>query len=414
MNRLIKNLLGTSISLTSLSIGASTYSKNHDIQEYHQNNHGFLQSIFWNYSAEKKALFLSQYQSAKLQFDAVVRANKKYLATNVVQFDEGNNYQLKFQTRNLAPNTFIPVVVVDLDGTFLDNTPLKIYDYFNTPKFNSADSWKHWILNQHKFNDQIYPGVLNFVKYVWGSGGMVFFNSQRWTGDHHILNDMTVATRKTLINNGYPKAFLDSYVWWMGGISKYDHPNWKLLKSKEDRLNYLNDPEILLRTRTMQEFNIADGWKDIGPKVTDLPIHIVMRIGDDINDFNDNLTTYTQENILQLRNDYLANKNIQNLFGQPAREIWFSRDPEDGTLIQNYWKNEYDEKIDQSLFQKGHVVGIKEHEGIPWKTTYLQIGGNALYGSWLYAFEKTHGSTISDLESVLKTKYLTQYYPILR
>lgn len=394
MKKITRLLMLLTLSSTTLITTACSANSSSLINQRFQD----LKAILWNFSVEKKAQLLTQYQTAKLQFDAVLKANEQYLAKDAVQVDEKNNFEVSFN-ENIAPNKFVPIVVVDLDETFIDNTPEKIYDYFNNDSRYSDQNWHKWVINQSQFQKQIYPGVLDFVKHVWMKGGMVLFDSDRKMGDHNLWSDQATATRATLMNNGYPISFLDSYTWWMKGVTKYNDVNWEPLASKENRFNYLNDTTTKLKSRSMEELAIQNGWNDVGPNLQNLPIHIVMKVGDNIADFNDNFIKYNPQASLTLRDDYLENQDIRNLFGQVGREIWFTKDHD--TYLQHYWKDESTPEIDQLFLNKRYVSKIKGHDGIPWKNTLLQIGGNATYGSWIDSLENQYGSGITNLEKAL-------------
>ncbi|WP_338980374.1 hypothetical protein [Spiroplasma endosymbiont of Lasioglossum malachurum] len=70
-------------------------------------------------------------------------------------------------------------------------------------------------------------------------------------------------------------------------------------------------------------------------------------------------------------------------------EFWFTKN-ENGEIIEHYWKeNEKNSLIDSDLKNLGFVKEIKLEEGkISWKETYVLVGGNDVYGNFLWDLEK--------------------------
>ncbi len=158
------------------------------------------------------------------------------------------------------------------------------------------------------------------------------------------------ATRNNLIKENYPKELLQDFHWWMSGVKDSEQ---NIVKEKEDRYHYLNSNKL----------HIKEGIA--------VNICIIMVLGDD---FNSNFTN-AKDNIY--RNYYLEDNDVQQLFGQVAPAVRFTRK---NTEITKYYAN-CGQQPDKLLKNKKYLDNIQE-ELTCWYSTYGLIGGNAMYGGW--------------------------------
>lgn len=290
------------------------------------NEYGALYSVLWAISPERKAQLLTQYKLNIHLYNQIIakqnqfsdKDNKGKLNLNLVKWEK--NDLIINETSN---DEFIPVVAVDLDETFLDNSPVLAASLLDKRKFNHLN-WDKWVKTQQA---KIFAGVLNFVKHIYHNGGMIFFTSNRLQNKH--LED----TKKNLIKEGFPEELLNDALWWMDGKkSKAD----RVLKEKEDRYEYINNNKVFI----------------LGKKVN---VRIMMVIGDDINDFNSN---FTNNKGITYRENYMEDNNIQKLFGEPAMAIRFSKEND---KIIKYYAN-CGQSVDTLLLEKKQVQKISKEK----------------------------------------------------
>ena len=122
----------------------------------------------------------------------------------------------------------------------------------------------------------------------------------------------------------------------MQGVTKYDSNNYKDLISKENRFNYINNNNFKLSSKDKNSMQIKNWENDLVP-IKNVPSHIVMRLGDNINDFHSNLTNSKLIDKISLKNELINNKNFNNLIGKVGDEFWFTKN-ENGEIIEHYWK----------------------------------------------------------------------------
>lgn len=137
-----------------------------------------------------------------------------------------------------------PVVIFDLDETLLDNSAFQGY-LIKTKQVYTQDLWNRWVQLQQA---KAIPGAVNFVKVVKSSGMGIFYVTNRAciTPDNCPAKKATMENMKNL---GFPDA---------------DNPDIFLLKNEHD--DWSSD-------KTNRRRFIAQSH------------HIVMLVGDDLNDF---------------------------------------------------------------------------------------------------------------------------------
>lgn len=412
MKKILKVISGLIIS-TSSSLSIIGCNKNENMYDLKE-----LQTILWQESAERKISLLNTFRATIKQYDDVIAANKNHLSldviyatpnnTNTKNNEEDKDYTVHYHEEKIKSNKYVPIVITDLDETFVNNVGFSIYQFFNPKLKDTNYAFKHWIDQQVNFDEQIYTCVLEFVKHVWTTGGIVLFDSNRFQGEKIKYGDETIPTKKLLENNYYPKAFLDSYVWWMQGVTKYHASDYKDLISKEDRFNYINSSDFKLSSKDKNAMQIKK-WENNLVAIEEVPAHIVMRLGDNINDFHANLTNSRIKDKISLRNEILNNKNFNNLIGKVGDKIWFTEN-EKGEIIEHFWsKNAKNNLVDSDLKNLGFIKDIKLETGdIGWQEIYILIGGNDIYGNFLWDLEKKYGYSLNDLLELVK-RYFKKY-----
>lgn len=350
-----------------------------------------FQSLLWQTTADRRAGFITQFAHAQHQFDAIItnEENQKFLSRDIVKVEKdiSGDYKVEYQPKE---GKYVPAVMVDLDETMIDNTPYQVFLGL-TRQYFSPETWHSWVTAQKA---KIYDGVLKFVKHVWESGGMVFITSNRNQGDlgGNKIGDELIPTRQNLINQNYPKAFLDPHVWWMLGSTQsgenQSDENLVKMRSKEQRYNYLNNLNTKISSQDWQEIGINDAEEKNQRKIRkfdNIQVQTVMRIGDDLNDFNENVTKNLD---LSMKHKYLDNENIRGLFGHSAPRISFFK--EQDKIREVYYDQNLKAKIDQNL-KIAKIVDEIIFEDLKFnpQETYAFIAGNPMYGGWTdkYAYD---------------------------
>jgi|AMQJ01.1.fsa_nt_gi 5'-nucleotidase (lipoprotein e(P4) family) len=170
--------------------------KQTDFDESKSQDHLIMSVLWYQKSAEMKAIYYQSFNWAKLRIDMVLE---------------------KKASQNLA-------VVVDIDETMLDNSPSEVRS-INTGIGYSKETWSEWT---SQINAKALPGAVEFSKYAESKGVTVFYISNRSVKDFGV-------TLQNLQNEKF--AFADS--------------SHLLLKSttssKEARRNIVNENyEIIL------------------------------------------------------------------------------------------------------------------------------------------------------------------------
>ncbi|WP_128008647.1 HAD family acid phosphatase [Mycoplasma sp. ATU-Cv-508] len=365
-------------------------------------------ATLWQTSAERRALIMTQYQNAKSQFKAALSKNKDLLDLEAIKIDN----RLRPKISKPRDGLFIPLVVMDIDETILDNTLYQVYLALSQSQGFKAESWHKWTQAQKA---PIYPGVIEFAKLVWNSGAMVAFVSNRRQGNFG-TGDELVATRANLIKEGYPSGFLDSYLWWTMGSLPYgetqqNEQSIAALKLKESRYEYINEHGLSSREPEELGLKKEQGWQDeLKTPVKNLPVQIIMRVGDDLNDFNDHLTKGGHKISHQLRHDYLDDLDIAKLFGQVSPRVKFEINYSQGKkmITKRMHPESHVNQIDNTLVRKGYVDRVawmpKNSPNI-WET-YLLMGGNSTYGGWLSSYQAEHGKGTQGVRKALEKYWI--------
>lgn len=141
------------------------------------------------------------------------------------QYEMGLRYQqqsaeimaLQLQSYKLATNNINkiikefksdkkPAVVLDLDETVLDNTPLLVRDMNKCHDYTSWDTWSEW---EKKGNPKLIPGSKAFVDYLTSKDIKIFYVSDRY-------QENKSDTMKTLLELKLPQVSSDNVLLYTG------------------------------------------------------------------------------------------------------------------------------------------------------------------------------------------------------
>ncbi|QJB71394.1 5'-nucleotidase, lipoprotein e(P4) family [Mycoplasma sp. 1654_15] len=317
-------------------------------------NQRWLANVWNSVSAEKDAMTLNLYNSAKKQFDAMIK--QEVFDTNKITVEND-----KIKINNPEAGKAIPVVFMDIDETILNNFAFQNYLVLNNKMFN-PQIWNQFVQDAQA---KEIKGAFDFIRYVWSKGGVVMFNSNREQ------ENQKTPTLNNLVNEGLDKKYLPDFVWWMQGVDLTKTDPWNHIKKennkrvkseKEERMNFINEHT--------QGFDLSS-YSQSGNAVV---FKTVMRIGDNYNDFND-IAIGTK-----LNKD--RNKLLQD----------------NGKLFGNF-----DIKVKGIKYKKQAdktVVKVDE----TWSESYVLIGGNASYGGFESALDNNYYS----LDKPKQTKALKE------
>ncbi|MFV8472521.1 HAD family acid phosphatase [Mycoplasma sp. SH20] len=221
-----------------------------------------ITSDLWNsFSSEKYVTGVQTYRLAKIAFDAMIKQDN-------VSLDKVNTTGDTITVGATDEGKFIPVVWMDLDDTVLNNFLYQNWSVVtNQTEFSSSD----WTKYVNTATAKEVAGAIEFIKYVWSKGGVVMFNSNRQQ-----VSEMQ-GTIKNLENLGLDKKYMPDWIWFMAGANKpskeapYSFANRNVKVNKEERMHYVNNTKLPIGENQVQ-------------------FKSVVRIGDDISDFNDNFT----------------------------------------------------------------------------------------------------------------------------
>ncbi|MFV8474237.1 HAD family acid phosphatase [Mycoplasma sp. Z407A] len=280
----------------------------------------------WNsISAEKEAMGREVYAEATRLFDKMVTQPNVALK-NINKDGE------KVIVTATEEGKFIPVVFMDLDETVLNNFAFQNYLVTHNTFFSPA-LWGDFV--SQAISTEV-AGAIDFIKHVWDKGGVVMFNSNRDQGPQ------IQPSLDNLVKLGLDAKLMPDWIWWMQGMDKvdaktFDQAHRNVRVSKEERMHWIN-------THKLSIDNVQAQFK------------VVMRVGDDISDFNDNFSKTpnitNKEVVAALRNKEL---NYGKLFGNDSLEV-------------------------KSVY---YDAAKKAWENEDFAASYVLIPGNTSYGSWV-------------------------------
>ncbi|QNM93483.1 acid phosphatase [Mycoplasma sp. Pen4] len=285
-------------------------------------------SNIWNsLSADKHIATRQAYELAKISFDKMI--TQPNAVTNKVHVND-NNVTID-QTEG---DEFIPVAFMDIDETVLNNFKYQNYLFVNQ-KTHSQKIFEKYTAKAISTEVQ---GALDFIRHVFNKGGVVMFNSNRTQ-----LTQLE-GTIQNLKNIGLEDKYINDFSWWMRGVDlsaekPYLAPT-RERNSKETRMNFINENKININGKQIQ-------------------FKVVMRVGDDISDFNDDFTKSKSPYKIKLE-DLTKSIEKQDEFGK----LFFNMD----TNVKGVKFNKTSET--PSWTQEDH------------SESYIFIPGNATHGSW--------------------------------
>lgn len=140
------------------------------IEENKSQDHLIMSALWYQKSAEMKAIYYQCFNWAKLRIDM-----------NMEDVQNGTQ----------------KAVIVDIDETMLDNSPFEV-KCIETGKSYTKDSWRNWT---SQIKAKALPGAVEFSKYAESKGVDVFYISNRSIDEFDV-------TLKNLQNENF--AFADS------------------------------------------------------------------------------------------------------------------------------------------------------------------------------------------------------------
>ncbi|MBW0596337.1 hypothetical protein MADP07_00736 [Mycoplasma anatis] len=306
-------------------------------------------SNLWNTLApEKSAMGLTIYNLAKHAFD--VMSKQENIVTNkVIVHKSEQNTTVEIQATN--ENEYIPVVFMDLDETVLNNIAYQNWLLLNNQTYNGAE-WAKFV--NSAVSTEV-KGAIEFIKYVYDHGGVVMFNSNRQQ------RSQIEPSKLNLNKLGLDNAYMPNWIWWMKGTNASgtsDKP-WTTTtgtSSKEERMNFVSTNKL----------EIEEGKT--------VAFRVVMKVGDDINDFNDNFTKDAKAvSDYELVNNLINTSAVGKLYGN----------------------------LDLNNKEQFYNPTTKQWETRDWSASYILIPGNASYGSFIERTTKSRNPRIELYESIL-------------
>ncbi|MFV8515843.1 HAD family acid phosphatase [Mycoplasma sp. Z244B] len=280
----------------------------------------------WNsISAEKEAMGREVYAEATRLFD-------KMITQSNVALKNINKDGEKVTVTATTDKQFIPVVFMDLDETVLNNFAFQNYLVTHNTFFSPA-LWGDFV--SQAISTEV-AGAIDFIKHVWDKGGVVMFNSNRDQGPQ------IKPSLDNLVKLGLDAKLMPDWIWWMQGMDKadaktFDQAHRNVRVSKEERMHWINTHKLTID-------NVQAQFK------------VVMRVGDDISDFNDNFSktpNITSKEVVAALKD--SKLNYGKLFGNDSLEVksvYYD-------AAKKAWANE------------------------DFAASYVLIPGNTSYGSWV-------------------------------
>lgn len=323
---------------------------------------GWLGNVWNTLSAEKDAMALTAYNTAKHSYDAMVKQTLIESTNKVSNPASGQKY---VNVANPTEGKFIPVVFMDIDETVLNNYAYQNYNIMNKDFF-TGDKWHAFVIK--KMSKKI-AGAIEFIKYVWSKGGVVMFNSNRRQFDE------LVPTRENLIKEGLDEKYLPDWVFWMQGLDLENAKPWSssvntdIAENKSKRTD--KEERMHLVSNKTAGFDLSDSGSGNAVK-----FKVIMRIGDNFDDFNDN-ASYKKNN-----------KERSEIANNQLKDLWANFD----------------------ITKKGKYYNKKSKATNKWEDenhseSYIQIGGNTGYGGFETGLDPKWYSLAPDKKKELLEKY---------
>lgn len=327
---------------------------------------GLASAIVWYMkSTESRMASLQAYTLAKTAFD-----NLKKRA-DVDNFDYTKVNKETGVVSNPDSGKAIPVVFMDIDETVFINEYSEVTLVTDkNGRFSETDKEAVDAKGQRR----AIPGAIDFIKHVFDNGGIVLFNS-----GIRQLEASVNGIKKNLIAAGLPEKYVHDWMFWTAGVkplkddNTFDTTPWrtaingykngenlKRVTSKNQRMNAVSDNQ-----ETGWDFSEAQ--TGAGNKII---AKVIMRIGDDFNDFYDDAYKSYKSN--EKSTEFSKKEEVNALFTNPNGA----------------------QGIKVALNGKDYSI-----EKLNWYQFNVQVPGNSMYGGWSAEF--SHGA-FSDLWDALK------------
>ncbi|MCR8612868.1 MAG: hypothetical protein NC236_00075 [Mycoplasma sp.] len=322
-------------------------------------------------SAEFKAMGQTEFTAARLMFNQL---------KSQTMFDDTKVDATTGVVSNPDQGKSIPVVFVDLDETILSNIAQENYGTISGNGY-SPELFRNWSSAGQAEKIQ---GAIDFINYVWEHGGVVMYNSDREMFDPSATVDNPTGaaregTKKNLELLGVKPQYLQDWTFWMQGINPTADKPWMtpnvvngeiVHTNKETRMDTMN--------KKTTGYDLSGAKKPDGTAIASgnaVVLKTVMRMGDNIDDFNDLATRHTSNaNRTKVFNDHL-----KSLFGSTESKGQIYTPGSNGA--PGTWTDE------------------------AWNEGYVLIGGNTMYGGW-------DDSIRTDAKAAGKSQY-EQYIKVL-
>ncbi|MCT4469571.1 HAD family acid phosphatase [Mycoplasma sp. HS2188] len=314
---------------------------------------GIVASLVWYMnSAEQRLASLQAYALATQAYDNLKTQNIDGFDYTKVNSDTG-------LVTNPDAGKAIPVVFMDIDETVFVNeytetaVVLENDGRFIEDKKDAVDA---------KGNRRAVAGAINFINHVFENGGIVLFNS-----GIRQLEASVAGIKKNLIKAGVKPEYVHDWMFWCSGVEPissvegdtitYDKTPWRTAiekfkngtanskaTSKNQRMNAVSD--------NTTGWNFSEAQTGAGGAVV---TKVVMKIGDDFNDFFDD--AYKPEKKNSVNVEWSKKPEVENLFTDfkgTAKGVKVTREGKNDAILT----------------------------GLDWNQVYVQVPGNAMYGGW--------------------------------
>ncbi|MBN0970634.1 HAD family acid phosphatase [Mycoplasma phocoeninasale] len=317
---------------------------------------GAVSSIVWYMnSAESRIAQIQAYRLATIAFDNL----KKRAETD--KMDYAALKQADGKVSNPADRKFVPVVFMDIDETVFINEYTQAWTItdnngqFSETKKDSIDAIG---------NRKPIPGAIEFIKHVFEAGGIVMFNS-----GIRQLRPSIDGIKKNLIAAGLDAKYVHDWMFWTSGVNPlkadgtYQKAPWKeairdsaeaegrdfwRATTKNQRMNAVSDNEA--------GWDFSQSQEGSGKAVK---TRVIMRIGDDFNDFYDD--AYKSERSTTKSKEFSKMEKVEKLFKD-----------ENGSKGIKVVKDKVTKKVTIT--------------DLDWYQFNVQVPGNSIYGGWNHGY----------------------------
>lgn len=302
-------------------------------------NAGKIGSVVWFVkAAEAKVAQMQSYSLARVAFDNITsKATENKLDLGKVDKNSG-------KVSNPENDKFIPVVFMDIDETVFANEyseAVAMRDGFS-PSFKE----KYDIQGKRK----AIPGAIEFINHVFEKGGLVFFNSNM-----NQKEEVIKGLKTNLEKAGVKKQYIKDWMFWLKQVNPIGTKEGEFQEAPWMQ-RITDENEVVTTSKNVRMNAVSDntkGWdfsKSDSQSGNAVKLRVIMKIGDDFNDFFDQ-----------------AYKHIK---------------PEERTAYIDKFKD----LLTKVEGTKGKKVVIKDKKvemtELEWQQFYVQTPGNAMYGGW--------------------------------